>query len=57
MFDSSGPEKEILLASAVVVLLLLFGIGCGRRGGAETGLIAADFLAVWWWLEERWVMW
>ena len=23
---------------------------------AEAGLVAADVLAVWWWLEERWLV-
>ena len=39
-FYSSGPEKDRLLASAVVLLLRLFD--------------AADVLVVQWWLEERW---
>ena len=47
MFDSSGPKKNQLGASAVVLLPLLFDIRLLWRR-LRLGLVAADVLAVRW---------
>ena len=46
MFYSSGPESSGSTPVAVWCQL--------TAEESETGLGAADLLAAWWWLEERW---